>query len=179
MTKLKKILLFIIVMALGTVGMMGWKWYKVTTVATIDPQRGVYGMDDMEIWIDINVRLPAPMRKWACQTLRNREKVVLGGQNTMAPYGCSADFNPSKTYDTADAVIEGHLRNTEYLAGKKGADAGQTAAAKACVADALKAGATPEIREGLAADPMVSDAIIAMQRLATAAQKECLTNAGL
>ena len=66
-------------MAVAFVGLVGGKWYYTAAMEKIDPQQGVYGMDGLEIWIDLNARMPTALRAWGCETLRAREREVLGG----------------------------------------------------------------------------------------------------
>lgn len=81
----------------------------MSTMQTIDPNRGVYGMGGMEIWIDINARMPTFAREWGCKTLRDREKLVLGGQNTMAPYRCQDGFGTMPDMAAYDVIVEANL----------------------------------------------------------------------
>lgn len=96
-------------------GMIIGKWYHTAAMETIAPQRGVYGMDGLEIWIDINARMPAFARDWGCKTLRGREAVVLGGQNTMAPYSCQEGFGILPDLAAYDSIVKANL--DQYAAG--------------------------------------------------------------
>lgn len=93
MSKRRSAIIVGIGIAIAAPIMFGMKWYNIATKAPIDPQRGVWAMQDLELFIDFNTRLmPDFAREWACDTLRAREAVVMGGANTHPPHGCGADY---------------------------------------------------------------------------------------
>jgi hypothetical protein len=42
------------------------------------------GSANDEMWVEVNSRMPDPMRKWACAEVKNR----IGGTAAQAPTGC-------------------------------------------------------------------------------------------
>jgi hypothetical protein len=176
---MKKILGYVAMIVVAVAGYVGWTWYSFAAVTPIDPQRGVYGSDDLELWIDLNVMMPGPMRRWACETLRAREREALGGQNSLPPYGCHPDFDPNAKVDIVASMIEANLNNTEYLAKRKNATTQQIEEAKTCVRAKLTAGITDDLRAQLTAEIPEGDSIIVLSQMASKADEECLAAAGL
>lgn len=115
MTKVKKVLGLTLLAVILFFGLVIGKWYRTVTSEPIHPQRGVYGMDGMEVWIDINAMMPEIAREWGCYTLRKREAVVLGGQNTIAPHSCQKDFATAVPRSGYEAIISGNI--AQYSAG--------------------------------------------------------------
>ena len=115
------------------------KWYNTAAREPIDPQRGVYGMQGLEIWIDLNARMPAPLREWGCKTLREREKAVLGGQNTLPPYSCQPGFGTLPDKTAYQAAADANLAQAA-----QGLDATQTAALTACFETKMAEAITPD-----------------------------------
>ena len=61
------------VAVLAFVGVLGWRWYAYATS----------GQPYEEIGIELNSRMPDPLRRWACARIRDRHPGVL------PPYGCN------------------------------------------------------------------------------------------
>ena len=120
------------------VGLVGAKWYYTAASEPIHPQRGVYGMDGMEIWIDINARMPAFAREWGCKTLRDREKAVLGG-NSLPPYSCQPGFGEMEDRTAYQTAADANLAQAV-----NGLDAAKAEAVKACFEAKMAAAVTPE-----------------------------------
>ena len=177
--KMKKILGYVAVVLLVAAGYVGWTWYKFAAVTTIDPKGGIYASDDLELWIDLNLMMPGPARRWACAKLREREREALGGQNSRTPYGCDEGFDPNAKVDRVASLIEAQLGNTEYLAKRKNATTTQIDEAKACVRAKLTAGITEDLRKQLTAEIPEGDSIIVLSQMASKADEECLAAAGL
>ncbi len=148
-------------------------------MGTIDPKRGIYGNKTLEIRIDINARMPAPLRQWACDKMRERERAALNGQNTMAPFSCQKGFDPSKTADILQVIIDSHVQNTATLVKAKNASTQQSVAGQDCVADQMPLRVTKKIRTDIAAGNLDKGALQALQGTAQTVQQECLVKAGL
>lgn len=176
---MKKILGYIAMVVLAAAGYVGWTWYSFAAVTPIDPQRGIYGTDGLELWIDLNAMMPGPARRWGCETLRAREREALGGQNSLPPYGCQEGFDPNAKVDRVASMIEAQLGNTEYLAKRQNATATQIEEAKTCVRAKLTAGITEDLRKQLTAEIPEGDSIITLSQMASKADEECLAAAGL
>lgn len=155
-------------------------WYRFATSAEIDPKRGVYGNDHLEIWIDINARMPEAMRLWACQTLREREKTVLGGQNTMPFYSCQPDFGKyASPSSQSESVINAMAHSAIFRAEQKNATDEQKNKVRTCMINALNAALTVEQKEALNADAPDKDALLLLNKAGHAASDGCLSNAGI
>ena len=120
------------------VGLIGAKWYYTAAREPIHPERGVYGMDGMEIWIDINARMPTFAREWGCKTLRDREKAVLGW-NSLPPYSCQPGFGEMEDVSAYQAAADANLAQAV-----NGLDAAKAEAVKACFEAKMAAAVTPE-----------------------------------
>jgi hypothetical protein len=59
--------------ALAGAGTIGWRWYSYVTA-------GASPYD--EVGIEVNRRLPEPLRAWGCQRIKERFP------RTVPPYGC-------------------------------------------------------------------------------------------
>jgi hypothetical protein len=179
MGSVKKVVLWVVAIAALTLGYVVQDWYRFAKYAAIDPQRGIFGDDHLEVWIDINARMPAPMRRWACKTLLDREAEVLGGRGAV-PYGCDPGFDPNAPAAVMSAVmIESYLNNATVLAEGRNATSEQTAAVKSCMQADFVAKVTPEQRaalDGASPDPATMSAL---GEVAMAASEGCLTKAGL
>lgn len=133
---------FILVLALAVVAFFALvlgKWYHTAARETIDPQRGIYGMDGLEIWIDLNARMPAALRAWGCETLREREKAALDGKNSMPPYSCQPGFGTLPDKTAYQSAADANLAQAA-----QGLDATQTAALTACFEAKMAAAVTPD-----------------------------------
>jgi hypothetical protein len=125
-------------------GLVVGKWSYTAAIEPIDPQRGIYGMDGLEIWIDINARMPAFAREWGCDTLRGREKAAFGGQNSLAPYGCQPGFGTMEDKTAYQAAAVANLAQAI-----NGLDATKAAAVTACFETKMAAAITPEEVQGM------------------------------
>ena len=123
----------------AVVGLIGGKWYYTAASEPIDPKRGVYGMDGLEIWIDINARLPSALRTWGCDTLRGREREALGGQNSLPPYSCQPGFG-----EMADKTAFQSMADANLAQALTGLDAAKAEVVKACFEAKLAAAVPPE-----------------------------------
>ena len=123
-------------MAFG--GLIEAKWYYTAASEPIHPQRGVFGMDGMEIWIDINARMPAFAREWGCKTLRDREKAVLGW-NSLPPYSCQPGFGEMEASTAYQTAVDANL-----MQAVNGLGASEAEAIKACFEAKMAAAVSPE-----------------------------------
>ena len=131
-------------MAVAFVGLVGGKWYYTAAMEKIDPQQGVYGMDGLELWIDLNARMPDAMRLWGCETLRAREREVSGGQNSLPPYGCQPGFGEMEEKTAYQATVDANLAQVV-----DGLDAAKAEALKACFEAKMAGSVTPEDIQGM------------------------------
>lgn len=172
MPTIGKILQIGFVGAIAVVGAIGGKWYYTAAMEPIDPQQGIYGMAGLELWIDLNARMPAPVREWGCTTLRAREKVTLGGQNSLPPYGCEPGFGTLPDSTTYDTVVNANL--TQVTAGL---DATKTTAIRACFDTRMAAAVTTEEIAAVnddPASPSMQKVVLAVSDAARSCQAENL-----
>ncbi len=144
------------------------KWYHTAAIEAIHPQRGVYGMDGMEIWIDINARMPTFAREWGCATLRAREKAVLGG-NSLPPYSCQEGFGAMEDRTAYQTAIDANLAQMV-----QGMDAAAATALKACFDAKMAAAITPEEIQGMNdhEQAVMSKVVVAISQNARACKDE-------
>ena len=174
MASLRKIGSFAAVGGVAFVAMILGKWYHTAAMETIHPKRGVYGMDGMEIWIDINARMPDFAREWGCKTLRDREKVVLGGQNTMAPYSCQEGFSwaAAQAVVAYDVIVNANLDQSSV-----GMGAEKVQALRLCFDAKMAAEVTPdEIAQ--TNDDVASDAARKVVMAASQSARACKAEIG-
>ncbi|MEO8531516.1 MAG: hypothetical protein ABI459_09845 [Deltaproteobacteria bacterium] len=106
----RKILAVLAVGVVAVVAMVGGTWYKTTALEEIDPKGGLYSMAGLELWIDLNARMPTPLRVWACDTLLEREKIATGSTNRVRPpYGCQPDFGTVDTRSFYEVTVDANL----------------------------------------------------------------------
>lgn len=132
----RKILLIAGLFAISLPIMFVAKWYSITTRSEISTTRGVYDTAGMEIWIDINAHMPTPLRLWACQTLLAREKVALGGRNSMPPHSCQPDFDTATRAPTGDSstqILAAFANNSAAQVKARGGTAEQQTQVYDCV----------------------------------------------
>lgn len=155
-------------------------WYRFATSGKIDPSRGVYGNKHLEVWIDINARMPNAMRQWACRTLREREKAVLGGQNTMPFYSCQADFGKyAAASSRSESIINSLAHGALFQADQKNATDEQKDKVRTCMSAALNSALSADQKEALNADMPNKDVLILLNKAGHAATGECLSGAGI
>ncbi len=141
MSKLTRVAIVFVIAVVSFFGLMIGKWYETTTSEAIDPKRGIFGMPGLEIWIDINMRMPDSARKWACATLLARETADAGFDRSVAayPYSCQPDFGtytPGPAYDSLVSV------NLDQAG--DGLDPVKTKALRACFDAAMAKEVTPD-----------------------------------
>ena len=172
MQRFRKILLVAVLGVVAFFALMGAKWYNTTVNDPIHPERGVYGMDGLEIWIDINARMPDFAREWGCKTLRDREKLVLGGQNTKPPYSCQEGFSWAAANATVayDVIVKANVDQSSV-----GLSADKAQALRVCFDAKMAAAVTAEDIEQTN-DDVASDAarkvVMAVSESARACKKE-------
>lgn len=119
MSKRSSTMLAILGICIAAPFLFGMKWYNIATKNPIDPQRGVWGMQDLELFIDINTKLmPDFGREWACKTLIAREAVAMGGKNTYPPHGCGADYKEQMArpeQSMIQSALTAHTLQTQSL----------------------------------------------------------------
>jgi hypothetical protein len=154
-------------------------WYRFTKYGEIDAKRGVYGNDHLEVWIDINAKMPAPMRKWACKTLLEREEKVIGGVG-RAPYGCDPDFDPDAVGQTMSAAVIGaNMNSAAIMAQSSNATPEQINAVSACMQTSFANKVTPAQIEALDAGSPDAETMTTVNKMGVSATAECLKSAGL
>lgn len=131
-------------MVVAVAGAVLGKWYHTAALEPIDPKRGVYGMDGLELWIDLNARMPDAMRLWGCETLRAREREVSGGQNSLPPYGCQPGFGEMEEKTAYQATVDANLAQVV-----DGLDAAKAEALKSCFEAKMAGSVTPEDIQGM------------------------------
>jgi hypothetical protein len=139
MASIRKIATIGGLMVIAFIGAVGGKWYHTTELEPIDPQRGIYGMNGLEIWIDLNAMMPGFAREWACKTLMDRESAVLGGQSIRPPHSCQPDFGTAPERSSYDTIVESYLAQVT-----QGAPTEAVAATRACVEAKMAAAVTAE-----------------------------------
>ncbi|MCM5556990.1 YdgA family protein [Pleomorphomonas sp. JP5] len=77
---MRKLLSIVLVIVIASAVTLGWRWYSY--VSNTD---GPYD----EVGIELNSRMPLPLRKWGCDRL----KATFGA--VLPPYGCSAEDGKS------------------------------------------------------------------------------------
>ena len=175
MGKIGKIAGFAALIVVAAGAAVGGKWYHVTAMEPIDANRGVYGMEGLEIWIDLNARMPDFARVWACDTLLKREAEAMGGANSLRkPYSCSDDFAAQRAQAPLSMVETVVTSNVQAaLAQAPAATEPQRLAFEACVKTAVAATLTPE-RQAAANDSddaAMNELILA----ANGAARDCMT----
>ena len=164
-------LLFVVALAAIVVG----DWYRFVKYAELDPKRGVYGNDHLEVWISLNQMMPAPVKAWGCKILLDREEKVLGFRAGTPPYGCNPKL---ENMPVMDVYMMSYSANAEIMLKQKNATSAQKESALACLKTDLMAAMTPEQQEALKTG-QDADAIIAVSNLATKVTSDCIAKAGL
>lgn len=175
MKKLRTIVLWLLaVMALFVV-YVGIDWYRFTTNGEFSPTRGAFGNPKMEIWIDVNARLPEPLRLWGCRTLMDRQQQVMGRPGPE-PWGCSADFG--KLRDTrSQLLVEKYAEQAAFMAVQRGATKEQGQGVLACVKAGMLEGLGSETLAAL--DKQVtSEGALAVNAAARLPTERCLKAIG-
>ncbi len=78
--RLRKLLSIVLVIVIASAVTLGWRWYSY--VSNTDSPYD-------EVGIELNSRMPLPLRKWGCDRL----KATFGA--VLPPYGCSAEDGKS------------------------------------------------------------------------------------
>jgi hypothetical protein len=176
MRKAISVLVFIIIAFVVVV--LG-DWYRFIAYAELDPKRGVYGNDHLEVWIPINQMMPRPMRRWGCEKLLRREAEVMGA--TYVPNGRTAPLGCNEARDSMpsdQAFMQSFLANAENAAEIKNASAEQKALVKACVETGMRAAMKPAQLEALKTGQDMT-AITAVAEMAQKVTLDCLAQQGL
>lgn len=151
---------------IAMVGLVGGKWYYTAAMESIDPQQGIYGMAGLEIWIDLNARMPGPLRDWGCTTLRDREKAALGGRNSLPPYSCQAGFGTLPDSSVYDSIVTANLSQVTA-----GLDEIKATALRTCFDSRMASALTPEEIDAANADaasPEMQKVVLAVSEAARA-----------
>jgi hypothetical protein len=168
------ILLFVVLFA----GLILQKWYSFTTSSQITAEQGVYADDGLEVWIELNSRMPSSMRLWACKALLDREAAVRGGNSAVVPYSCDPDFEAQRNMLQSEGLMAAYIGSAEQIAKGKGASEAQLDQVKACVATDFKAALTPGQTAAMDSE-LDSDTVVALSKISNAVTTACLTKAGL
>lgn len=131
-------------MVVAAAGVVLGKWYHTAAMEKIDPKRGIYGMSGLELWIDLNARMPTALRTWGCDTLRAREREATGGQNSLPPYSCEPDFG-----EMADKTAFQTAADANLAQAVDGLDTTKAEKVTACFQTKLAAAVTPEEVQGM------------------------------
>ena len=168
MASIGKIVLIGALAVVALVGLIGAKWYYTSASGPIHPERGVYGMDGMEIWIDINARMPAFAREWGCKTLRDREKAVLGW-NSLPPYSCQPGFGEMADVSAYQSAVDANLAQAV-----NGLDTAKAEVVKSCFEAKMAAAVTPEEIQAMNDfdQAVMSKMVIAINQTARACKTE-------
>lgn len=168
MASIGKIVLIGALAVVALVGLIGAKWYYTSASGPIHPERGVYGMDGMEIWIDINARMPAFAREWGCKTLRDREKAVLGW-NSLPPYSCQPGFGEMADVSAYQSAVDANLAQAV-----NGLDTAKAEVVKSCFEAKMAAAVTPEEIQAMNDfdQAVMSKMVIAINQTARACKAE-------
>jgi hypothetical protein len=175
MSGLKKFIFIALLLGIALVGLIVGDWYRFVKYAELDPKRGVYGNDHLEVWIDINKMMPVAVKAWGCKTLLDREEKVLGFRAARAPYGCNPEL---ENMPAIDAYMLSYTTNAEFELSRKNAAPAQKECTIACLKTDLIAAMTPEQQEAIKAGTD-ANAIIAISALAQKVTAECIAKAGL
>lgn len=179
MSRLVKIGLGLLGVGVLVVGFVVQDWYRFATSGEIDANRGVYGNDHLEVWIDLNLMMPNAMRKWGCKTLLDRESVIMGGQSAVPPYGCQPDYDPDAAPMTmADAMMSSYAVSAGLSADAKNATPAQKDQVIACVKTGMTTAITPDQATALNGTPgadLLTEVNLAMGKV----KEDCLAKAGL
>jgi hypothetical protein len=175
MPGIKKFILIVLLSAIAFVGFIVGDWYRFVKYAELDPKRGVYGNNHLEVWIDLNQMMPAPVKTWGCKILLDREEKVLGFRPARQPYGCNPEL---ENMPVIDAYMMSYTANAEYELRRKNATPAQKDGAITCLKADLMAAMTPEQQEALKAG-QDANAIIAISTLAQKVIADCIAKAGL
>ncbi len=175
MSGLKKFGLILVLCVVALFGIIVGDWYRFVKYAELDPQRGVYGNDHLEVWIDLNQMMPAPVKAWGCKILLDREEKVLGFRAARAPYGCNPEL---ENLPVIDAYMLSYTTNAEFILDRKNATPAQKTGSIACLKADLMAALTPVQTEALKAGTD-ANTIIAISTLAGKITADCIAKAGL
>lgn len=150
------------------VGLIVGKWYYTAAMEPIHPDRGVYGMDGLEVWIDLNAAMPDFAREWGCKTLRDREKAAMGG-NSLPPYGCQPGFAEMEDVPAYQSAVNANLAQA-----LNGLDAAKAEALKACFDAKIAAAVTPAEVQGMNDfdQAVMSKVVLAINETARACKAE-------
>jgi hypothetical protein len=174
----KKLALYGVIIAAITLVYVLQDWYRFAKHSEIDPQRGIFGNSHLEVWIDINARMPSPMRQWACKTLLDRQEAAMGRPGAE-PYGCTANFDEMSAMTVSDGLMQSFLAAAEYDAQQRGGTPAQVEAVKTCMQTDFIAKVTPEQIAGMNADEMDNALMTEVSAAAGAAMQACLAQQGL
>jgi hypothetical protein len=178
---MRKLATILVLMVVTFFVIMIGDWYRFVQYAELDPKRGVYGNDHLEVWIGINNYMPAPIRAWGCEKLLRREAAVIGATYEQvlprAPMGCNPERD-SMPFD--EVVFAGIAYNADNAAGLKGASAQQKADIRACVLSALKTAITPaQLQAMQSGTDGTGNAAITVSQIGLAVSTDCIAKAGL
>ncbi len=139
MASIGKVATIAVACVIAFIGLVGAKWYHTAAIEEIGPQQGVYGMAGLEVWIDINARMPSALRIWGCDTLRAREREALGGQNSLPPYSCQPNFGEVDDRTAYQTTVDANLNQA-----LTGLDETRATALRVCFDAKMAAAVTPE-----------------------------------
>lgn len=155
--------------AVAAIAVVGGKWYYTAAMEPVDPKEGIYGMDGLEIWITLNARMPDALRAWGCDTLRSREREVLGGANSLPPHSCQPGFG-----QMADLSAYQSMADATLAQAVAGLDAADVEAVTTCFQTKMAAAVTPDEMQGMNDfdQAVMSKVVLAMSDSARACKAE-------
>lgn len=176
MKKLRNAALFVLAVIVLFFAYVGLDWYHFTTKGEFSPTRGAFGNPKMEIWIDVNARLPEPMRLWGCRTLMARQAEIMG-RSGPEPWGCQKGFGSAPTMTRSQTLVQRYAEQAAYMATQRGASEEQARGVLDCVKAGIIAEAGPEALAALDKEA-TSKTAIAINAAARVPTQSCLKAIG-
>lgn len=176
MKTLRNAVILVLAVIVLFVAYLGLDWYRFTTKGELSPTRGAFGNPKLEIWIDVNARLPDSMRLWGCRTLMARQTEIMGRPGPE-PWGCQKGFGAAPTMTRSQTLVQRYAEQAAFMATQRGASEEQARG----VLDCVKAGIIAEVGpEALAAldKEATSKTAIAINTAARAPTQSCLKAIG-
>jgi hypothetical protein len=172
--KLNRLIIVALLAVIAFFALVVGDWYRFVKYAELDAKRGVYGNDHLEVWIDINLMMPAPVRAWGCKTLLAREEKVLGFRPGRAPLGCNPEL---ENLPALDVYMLSFTANAELELDRNNATPAQKESVTACLKAEVLAALTTEQQEALKSGTD-TEAVMAVTDLGRKATVDCLARAG-
>lgn len=176
MKKLRNAVIFVLLAIVLFVVYLGFDWYRFATKGEFSPTRGAFGNPKMEIWIDVNARLPAPLRLWGCRTLMARQAEIMGRPGPE-PWGCQKGFGSAPTMTRSQALMQKYAEQAAFMATQRGASEEQARGVLDCVKAGIIAEAGPDALAALDREATTKTAL-ALNEAARGPTQSCLKAIG-